>query len=641
MQKKLSSDFKDSVKISFVKSLPFIIYMFSITAAFRGEMFMLSTSVNTLYINPVYYLSDCFIYDVVVLLIFTSFLMAAARYLKNKQFYVSVALIILIYQNILIFFSGYYMIFETSFLPGSIGSGLTTFWYEILASVLFEIRLRTYAVLVSGLLLIIMLFLTIRHRRAKFHYTVSVLPVLLLIPFFIHSVVISSSLQAKPYPDYSNIVKNPLFIISGSNDTPAETIEASGSDNSMTLSTDSLVDKKMMPGFPVVRKKYNVIFYFAESTYASYTGLKINGKEVTPAWNRLSANSINFNRHYVQYPLSVNAFFNILSSAYTPVGKKWIPMTRPGFKVKSVGEVVKENGYRTALFHTGRLESFNHIDYLKHRKYDLIMDRATLPRNKYSAVDANGLDDRAMIQPSIDFMKKSSSPFFVSYFPVTPHHPYFSAHPELNLYSKSDIQNESNHKTKLWKNYINSLRSADETISELIKRLDENKLLENTIIFIFADHGEAFYQHRGNYLHSLFLYEENVHVPFMIYNKKLFPEKISYDGISRHIDIVPTMLDFIGIDPEPEYEGISLIRPHHQQLAYSHTDWNHEFLSVRDGEWKYIIRSDNKSEELYNIKKDPVEKNNVADTHSDVIKIFRKYAVKAREHQVYYFKKNI
>jgi len=614
--------------------------MFSITAAFRAEMYMLSTSVNTRYLNPVLYLSDCFIYDAVVLLIFSFILMAASRYFKNNHYYISIALIILIYQNILIFFSGYYMIFETSFVPGSIGDGLATFGYEILTSVLSEIRFRTYTIITTGILLVVLLFISIRYSMAKIRYTVSVMPLLLVIPFFIHTMVVSSSLQAGPYPDYSNIVKNPLFLISSSdNNTPMETSETSGSDNSMILSTDSIIDKKMMPGIPVLRKKYNVIFYFAESTYASYTGLKVNGKEVTPGWNRLSRNSISFNRHYVQYPLSVNALFNILSSAYTPVGKRWIPMTRPQFKVKSVSEVVKQNGYRTALFHTGRLTSFNHIDYLKHRKYDLIIDRSGLARGKYPLSNANGLDDRTMIQPSIDFMKSSTSPFFVSYFPVTPHHPYISSHPDLNLYSKSDIDKESNHKTKLWKNYINSLRSADECISELINQLEKNKLLENTIVFIFADHGEAFYQHKGNYLHSLFLYEENTHVPFMIYNKRLFPEKISYNGISRHIDIVPTMLDFIGVKPEPEYEGISLIRPHQQQLAYSHTDWNHEFLSLRDGDWKYIIRSDNKSEELYNIKTDPVEKNNVADSHRELTAKFRKYAVKAREHQVYYFRK--
>jgi len=101
------------------------------------------------------------------------------------------------------------------------------------------------------------------------------------------------------------------------------------------------------------------------------------------------------------------------------------------------------------------------------------------------------------------------------------------------------------------------------------------------------------------------------------------------------------MLDFIGIKPEPQYEGISLLRPHNQQLAYLHTDWHHEFLSVRDGDWKYILRSNNNAEELYNIEIDPGEKNNIADSHRDVTEIFRKYVIKAREHQVHYFKKNI
>ncbi len=623
---------------SLLKGVPFLLYLFSITAAFRFEIFIQNSSLNGNYIQPFTYLFDSFLHDGIILIFFLLVVLTSARYLKGVYFYTVIILLLFFYQHVLIFFSGYYMVFETPFTVASAGAGLSTFWYEILTSSLSEVRFRTCIIEISGILLLVLFLFSSRRHSGLMKFSVPLIPLVLFTPMFIYAAA-SSSQQTDSSEDYSNLIQNPLMVLSefGKNQ-PVVKAELSGSENPGNFSTDSLVDKRMMPGIHVPRKKYNIIFYFAESTTSAYLDMKINGREVTPGWNRLSKNSIKFNRHYVQYPLSVNSLFNVLSSAYTPLGKKWIPMNRPTFRVRSVSEVVKQNGYRTALFHTGSLANFNHIDYLKHRKYDRIMDLADLPRNKYSMVYDSALDDRAMIQPSIDFMKKGEEPFFVAYFPYAPHHPYLSSQPELDIYPGSDIRNESNHKTKLWKSYINSLRSADECISELVRKLDENKLLDNTILFIFADHGEAFYQHKGNYLHSIYLYEENVHVPFIIYNKKLFPEQVVYNGISRHIDIVPTMLDMIGIDSEPEYEGISFLRPHQQRLAYSHTDWFREYLSVRDGEWKYILRSDNRVEELYNINQDPLEKNNVAKMNKDITTLFRGYVEKGRNHQVYYFK---
>jgi arylsulfatase A-like enzyme len=68
--------------------------------------------------------------------------------------------------------------------------------------------------------------------------------------------------------------------------------------------------------------------------------------------------------------------------------------------------------------------------------------------------------------------------------------------------------------------------------ANLSKRSKTPMQLDDTLLCIFADHGEAFYQHAGNYLHALQLYEENVAIPFIIYNRKLFAEK---ESLPRHL----------------------------------------------------------------------------------------------------------
>jgi len=160
--------------------------------------------------------------------------------------------------------------------------------------------------------------------------------------------------------------------------------------------------------------------------------------------------------------------------------------------------------------------------------------------------------------------------------------------------------------------------------------LEKNNLLKNTVVFVFADHGEAFYQHSGNYLHSLFVYEENVHVPFAILNPQIFSKGIRYDGISRMVDIAPTALDILGIKPPKHYQGISLLSAHREQYALLHAQWADDIIGIIDGQTKYTYRVNDSFEELFNIKEDPYEKNNLANEDRTTANKYRSLVLKGR-----------
>ena len=157
-------------------------------------------------------------------------------------------------------------------------------------------------------------------------------------------------------------------------------------------------------------------------------------------------------------------------------------------------------------------------------------------------------------------------------------------------------------------NYLNSLHYADYALGEFADTLEAQGLMDDTLLLVFADHGEAFYEHRGNYNHPFYLYEENVNVPFIIYNKKLFPEPVENKSLTSHIDILPTILDIVGAPAHPAHEGRSIASSGPARLALLHTFWKDDITSIRDGEWKYIIRSRDSYEELYNLAKDPARR---------------------------------
>ena len=62
-------------------------------------------------------------------------------------------------------------------------------------------------------------------------------------------------------------------------------------------------------------------------------------------------------------------------------------------------------------------------------------------------------------------------------------------------------------------------------------------------------------------------------------------------------------------------------------------------MGITDRQWKYIIRTEDRAEELYNIRKDPEERNNIAVRHPDVTERYRRFVIKARKYKEEYYRR--
>ena len=585
--------------------------------------------------------------------------------------------LLMLQVSLYLFSSGYYRVFDSAFTFAMLGTGLSSFAKELLGSALAEIprvtkvQFAALSALLIGALLLARYCrgrLTQRATRALRLWEVRVLMLLALV------LLVAPFLFGAPFRDSSSAARLPLH---GSGDTVGTGAKAStrvpGDERpvnpvlylllthhfesttparperaavisadptrSMRLKTESLSSVTFFPRHRIERgKRYNIIFYVFESTAQKYIGLTYRGKRVTPTWDRLQQNSFVAENHYANYPLSVNAMTSFWSSVYDLPGKRWITQDYPALKVASISEVLSRNGYRTMLLHTGNLDNFYHRNYLKHRKIDLIRDFRQLRRSEYRNPTGWSADDRSMVKPAVRFMKQEPGrPFFVTFFPSMPHHPYAAPEEKFRLTAAELSIDSTPERRKTWLRYLNALHYADLTLDHLLETLKKEDLLENTLLFLFADHGEAFYQHPGNFLHALYLYEENVHVPFLIYNKKMFPRRVTYSGISRHIDIAPTVLDMLRVGQEKEYQGLPLLAPHTQQLALLHTYWNRQFLGLRDEHWKYILNVRDRREELYDLRQDGDERTNLALRDPARTKRYREFVLRARHSKEEFF----
>ena len=122
-----------------------------------------------------------------------------------------------------------------------------------------------------------------------------------------------------------------------------------------------------------------------------------------------------------------------------------------------------------------------------------------------------------------------------------------------------------------------------------------------------GDHGEAFAQHEGNVGHTLFIYEENVHVPLVVAAPGLFLKQQRIHRAASLIDIAPTVLDLLGFTPEGQYQGRSLLEGLNQ-MALFYADYSVGWSGLRDGRWKFILDLDSRRASLFDLSIDPEER---------------------------------
>jgi len=181
--------------------------------------------------------------------------------------------------------------------------------------------------------------------------------------------------------------------------------------------------------------------------------------------------------------------------------------------------------------------------------------------------------------------------------------------------------------------YDVGIRSADDHLDFLMQTLEKLGLKDNTILVFSSDHGEEFMEH-GKLLHSQF-YEELIHVPLIFYYPGgNLPGGNRIQALAQNIDIMPTLLDLLGIDYEGHLQGTSLMAyleggaPPGKVIYGAGPGINRQ--TVRSGPWKLMIHEDHKTE-LFNLLEDPNEKNNRKDRDKDIHDRLLKIAGSIRE----------
>ena len=197
-----------------------------------------------------------------------------------------------------------------------------------------------------------------------------------------------------------------------------------------------------------------------------------------------------------------------------------------------------------------------------------------------------------------------------------------------------DVEVKGGHKTlsgqalKKWKyqkfikDYLRCVASIDENVGRLLDYLDQNGLAENTIVIYTSDQG--FFLGDHDWFDKRFMYEESLRMPFLIrYPGRIKPGTVG-DGMILNVDFAPTFLEYAGLPVPADIQGRSFVpllngkRPKDWRTAmyyrYYHYPGDHQVqqhYGVRTDRYKLIYFHRLNQWELYDLKKDPRELNNL------------------------------
>lgn len=168
--------------------------------------------------------------------------------------------------------------------------------------------------------------------------------------------------------------------------------------------------------------------------------------------------------------------------------------------------------------------------------------------------------------------------------------------------------------------YDTEVAFTDLHLGRLFDYLQSSGALENSIVVLVSDHGEAFLDH-GMDLHGNRPYNDQLHVPLVMWAPDVAPARVAEPvGV---IDLAPSVLAYLGLEPIPGAEGRDILRSAVAPRSVFHeTPLNLVEVSffayaVTVGDWKYILDVRGNTVELFDLASDPTELRNLADARPD------------------------
>ena len=162
--------------------------------------------------------------------------------------------------------------------------------------------------------------------------------------------------------------------------------------------------------------------------------------------------------------------------------------------------------------------------------------------------------------------------------------------------------------------YDGEVRFFDQYLGELLQTIRAKGLMKNTLVILAADHGEGMGEHNYYFAHHEFLYQSVIHVPLLVRfpDQRLGGHSMSYPVANT--DIVPTVLETLGMDVPNTMRGRNLLSPGDRNI-YAMASYRRRKSALIAGDRKLIEDADRT--QFYDLARDASEQRNLAETDPD------------------------
>ena len=253
-----------------------------------------------------------------------------------------------------------------------------------------------------------------------------------------------------------------------------------------------------------------------------------------------------------------------------------------------------------------------------------------------------------------------TEPFFLKVSFIRPHCPYDPPERLFKMYADAELpkaevadwasryEPRSDTTDALWhgklsqeeirnsrQGYYASITHVDEQLGRILKALEERKMLDDTFIVFFSDHGDMLGDQ--NLWRKTYAYESSAHIPMLVRpaaSMHLETNRVIAEPVEIR-DMLPTFLDVAGALIPDRFEGRSILKlargkmkdwreyiDLEHNVCYGITNhWN----ALTDGKWKYIFHAYDGEEQLFHLQDDPHELHDLAKSpeHVETLALWR------------------
>lgn len=341
-------------------------------------------------------------------------------------------------------------------------------------------------------------------------------------------------------------------------------------------------------------KHYNLVIVTPDQMRADYLGCYGNTGVRTPHIDSLCNEGVRFNEMYCAAPLCGPSRCSFATSTYLSEHNHRNYWSTISPDVPNLVTSLKKAGYRTGMFGKNHLFTYERLpelwdeldeiclgNYDGHPQYLHSYSSFTLEKNHKFNIT------HRLTTEGIEFLKKKDDqPFFLWLNYQDPHPAFCCPEPYASMYNPDDIvlsprvrhydkdkqpvRNEvfrihSEMKScsdadlkKAIAHYMGQVTYVDDNVGRIVEALKESHQEKDTVILFFSDHGELLGDYGMTHKNPTF-YDCLSRIPAILVHPDGRWQKKVFTGLTEEVDLVPTLLDMLGVEIPPTMVGHSWV----------------------------------------------------------------------------------